>query len=769
MQERHICCLSAEDLWPRNRSIKLLRPLIKPSMRCQASSTSGIPVAKRVSGLEEWASTFEASVRERWAAESCRTSTKSEENLSSESFLFSDPEENLWNLNALAVICLKGNGYTERNASCLSSLKTADEPDRIGPESQLSRFLDPFCLQIVLCVLPLLLSISMVVILAGLQDQFAAVKQYIYGDGYYYSYTWRFSRTARNRDRFTPVAAPNGTLLGYTADILGPDRPAAEADRCLDAADSPLPALGALLHAPNRSALDPWPLLDAARASPLLDWSFTHCIAWEYAGLCAAVLEANLPFERADPADRPGLRSWHPPMCYLSRAGRAVSLDDWRALSAPPDELRAARAAQLAPRRVEPRLDLAVWITTVNVAAGKSPAAPAADGCSMFLYSRLAFLYVLGDGDAYACELVAVVLLSLYLFATAFLGEIVQLVHQVALALSLRRYEAAWLERLEGPAAAPPPPPLPPATQPSVAAYALWLAGDVACDVLLSFRLLFLALMTSSAPMILTMDHGVVASIFSALALSYLFDFDDSLLRSLDAVGFRRSRLAASLVRPCVCAFLAAGRSEPDSAPQDRGALRDGGAAGWTRMRRAVARVASMASMGAWAVLLCVGLCAYHLSVAYLAVTDDRVAARLFKEFDDYTLRKLVAACFCAAAAAALARDGPAALPGAVQLLGCLGWVYIVTRWAVWTVLLAWSDATQGGTPAGLGWYMDMNDGALRADRAFVVPALALHAALALLRPVPVLWLAARRRRRLAAQAGGVPGSEPPVDLEKNA
>jgi hypothetical protein len=256
--------------------------------------------------------------------------------------------------------------------------------------------------------------------------------------------------------------------------------------------------------------------------------------------------------------------------------------------------------------------------------------------------------------------------------------------------------------------------------------------------------------------MILTMDHGVMASIFSALALPYLFDFDDALVRSLDAVGFRRSRLAATLIRPIARAFVAAGlAADPGAAPP-----RDGGAAGL--MRRAAELAEPMREPGPWAVGLCLGLCVYHLSEAYPAITDDRRAAHLFKEFDDYRVGKLAVAVAAASAAAALARDGPANIAGAVQVLACLGWVYVVTRWAVWIVLLAWA---RRGSPADLGWHF--YDGVLNLDRDVAVPLFAVHVALAALRPLPVLWLAVRRRRRLAAAAGGGVAAAP-GDMEKN-
>ena len=263
------------------------------------------------------------------------------------------------NLNALAVVCLKGFDWNDIR-----------RPKPAAPKSLLAsafraykRLLDPHGLRLLIIVFALLLAFIMVIILAALEDQFAAIKMFIYGDGYYYSYTWRYARTAHSRDGFTPVTAPNGTILGYTAAILGPGRPADELQRC----HALLLPFADLLFAPNRTAAGLWALVNAT--APDLRWVFSFCLAWEYAPLCAGLLEADAAYEAAGPAAAAdGLRGLYVPQCnvtgYAGSDGPPVSLDDWRALSAPPDEIVDAAAAALAPRRVEPALDLALWMTT---------------------------------------------------------------------------------------------------------------------------------------------------------------------------------------------------------------------------------------------------------------------------------------------------------------------------------------------------------------------------------------------------------------------
>jgi hypothetical protein len=629
------------------------------------------------------------------------------------------------------------------------------------------RWIDPLLLQCIVSFFSLALAICMIIIVAGIQDQFLAIKYFIYGDGVYQSYPWRYSRTAGSRDAFKPLRAPNGTLLGYTARILT-HRDPGEAQRCL--ADGYLMPFSAYQWDPSRSAGDLWPIVDRALAGGAdFNWSFSHCLAWEYAGLCAAVVAANQDHDRAPEAARAGLRSWRPDACYLAAAdGAAVTLDDWAGLSAPPGELRAAHAAGIAPRRVEGRLDLALWVMTVLVSFAKHPEdPPEADTFSPTLFSRLFYLYIVTVGDAYVVELVTVTTLFFYLYATSFLAEIVQLLHQIALACHLRCYEAAWLAaRADPPAPAPPPPPG--STALALAEHCGRVAGDALCDLLLACRVLFVALMAMSSPMVFAMDHGVMPVLFSALGLAFLFDVDDALLRALDTADFRTSRLAADLLRPAIRAFRRrrtapgagpAGPADPRWASGGLLAAAEGGGGGGRPP--AAARLALTPApwgerVGVSAIALCVALLVYHGREAFHAVTDSEYAKTLSAAatVDDPRLLLVATAVALAGGAAAASRQGLAALPAAAQLACCVVWASTLARWGVSFVLCAWFMNTKLGEVAPLAGYFAAG---FRGDAAFTLPALAAHAALLLLRPLPLLWArrsAARAAaRRAAAEA----------------
>ena len=728
-----------DDLRPQFASKRSLRLPSSSNLFSEHNNASPelLSFAARLFGLEKW---------------------KADQEIESEIF-----DSNYWNLNSVSVICMK---FSFLSSGAINPVHN-DSTRRFLP-----RWIDPSILRVCLSLLALIVSICLVVILAGLQSQFLAIKTYVYGDGYYYSYVWRYSRTAKARDRFTPVLAPNGTLLGYTADILGSNRPESEVKRCLG--DDNLMPISACHWDPNCSARALWPLVDAAVNNDL-NWSFSHCLAWEYAGVCAAVMTASEALD-SFPTAGTGLRSWVPEQCqitsWLVEDKGSVTVDDWVSLSVPPDEILVASRAGLIPRRVEPRMELALWITLVLVSEGKDPFHPAADTFSSFLYSRLQYQFVVGFGDAYLVELVAIVALSFYLYTTAFLGEIIQLLHQIGLACHFNCYEAVWLARVAHPPASPPPdsdrPREPDSGRPGLAAYAGWVIGDVACDILLSLRALFVAFMALSSAMIVTMDHGVMPVIFSTLALSYLFDADECLLGALDAVNIRGSRLAAAVVRPGILAFLRAppsppreadarpggrGPGQPESAPSSTGearrgpvdgedvAVQGGERTGWVQ---AAARLALTPApwgwrVGLWATAVNTGLLANHLMQSILGSTDNQYVVTFSSDAStsDHRLLQIGGGIIAAGACAAASRQGPAALLAAAQLACCFLWVAAVVRWSALFVLCAWYMDTLGGEPDrlwGVFW------AGLELDRFYAGPGVGLHVALALLRPLPVLF-----------------------------
>ena len=95
-------------------------------------------------------------------------------------------------------------------------------------------------------------------------------------------------------------------------------------------------------------------LVAAFRARPDAGWGFTHCLPWEYAGLCAALWRAS-----AQPAA--AAAAWRPLDCFrVNEHGRPqMSGAMWESLAAGPEELAEAYRLARVPRGVEPNIVLA--------------------------------------------------------------------------------------------------------------------------------------------------------------------------------------------------------------------------------------------------------------------------------------------------------------------------------------------------------------------------------------------------------------------------
>ncbi len=140
----------------------------------------------------------------------------------------------------------------------------------------------------------------------------------------------------------------------------------------------------------------------------------------------------------------------------------------------------------------------------------------------------------------------------------------------------------------------------------------------VACNLLLSYRALFLGLMAGAALMVLTMDQGGMAVVMSAHVFTYLFGMDDALLAATDTLGFRSSRLAARVsarFRDFAAAWAVGGGG--GSAAAASGARS-------AAMRLAVAPVpgAGRESPSAWAAAPWAALFAFHVRETYISATN---------------------------------------------------------------------------------------------------------------------------------------------------
>jgi hypothetical protein len=172
-------------------------------------------------------------------------------------------------------------------------------------------------------------------------------------------------------------------------------------------------------------------LVATLRARPDAEWAFTHCLPWEYAGLCAALWHANQALSAAPSAAAIAALPWRPAACYPENLHKRphMTAELWSSLAVAPDELWEAYNLSRVPRRVEGQLGLARWVLSVSLGDGKT--LDVSDGAvSGFLYQHAHYVYNWGIGESYFMELVAIAVLSFFLFFTSFLDEIQQLMHQ---------------------------------------------------------------------------------------------------------------------------------------------------------------------------------------------------------------------------------------------------------------------------------------------------------------------------------------------------
>jgi hypothetical protein len=422
------------------------------------------------------------------------------------------PEDNplVWNINAMSLLCWKGWDWPHNqrwNDETLRFEKLDQNSDRGTVESRGFQYLaETYLLRYFLCYFPLLLAFFELVTLVGMTDQGSTLKRMIYGDGYYQSSLWRYSRTSASRDSFKQLLSANGTKLGFTANILK-HRPSSEAERCLDEAQvMPINAFqwtGSVDEV--KSVL--WPLIETVK--PNSSWLFSHCLPWEYASLCANVMKANKLFEKKLQFSSP----WTPVQCIMRdpNGHSLLSIEDWEGLSVSPEEIRKSHAEALVPKRLEDRLELVMWVVTRLVCDAKSLNF-GDDSFSSFLYINVSYLYRIGIGEAYIVELMTITTLSFFLFYTSFLGEGQQLMHQVTLCSALRCYEDAVFAMSSVNGLAPSShallrkagKKLAHGTAAATLHCMALIIGDFMCDLFLSLRILFLAYMVMCTEMITT-------------------------------------------------------------------------------------------------------------------------------------------------------------------------------------------------------------------------------------------------------------------------
>ena len=503
------------------------------------------------------------------------------------------------------------------------------------------------------------------------------------------------------------------------------------------------------------------------------EWVFSHCLPWEYAQLCAHLYKANEEATGRPSSDLPAdamyslvrVESyigdsadgipWYPTACFpMSTLGKPhLTLEHWQNLSASPDEIRQSSIDHLVPRRLEEHADLALWVLTYAVCNAKT-LDNNEDAVSMHLYHHVHYVYQFSVGEASVIEIITMIILSFFLFASAFLLEIQQLMYQVDMACGMRSYEGAlfgngvdaesfalrravkrvqettgWLD--------------------NIALYFTLVVSDFMCDVFLALRMLFIAELVAACSMFVTMNHGVINVIFSVLAVAFLMDIDDRLMQILQNFGFKVSALYQHRLEPALICRL---EDEEDTLLEGRLARTES-----IHLANIDSRVKKFLMLGRFRTLagqpirkwfsalltfVLLGFELHWCRIIASAATPSNMISVLSDVFNEFigavpTVATLAigvvffciflnSLCFC----------GLIAVPQLLQTLLCLIWVYGCVRNVIMLGILAW----YADVPPGYSFWETVSSNTAQPSEAlWIRPALALHLFCTVFRPLVLL------------------------------
>jgi hypothetical protein len=258
---------------------------------------------------------------------------------------------------------------------------------------------------------------------------------------------------------------------------------------------------------------------------------FTHCMPWEFADVCIATklneanysLNWNKYYSRTAAFLSSANATWvHPDRQSNSlreRTCRRYSLSDWSSIQVSQDSIAAAINEGVIPPQLRDSRDIVLRIATENAVIMKTPSSKN-DDVSFFVYHFFASVYSLrGFGDAHWMEVAALVFFNQYISWAVFLPEVMQLQQQFCI----------YFEHLKDDNYKP--------------TCSLMVFRMFFCDLFLGLRIYFIGLMIDCSAMIMSWQHGVMEITISALAILFLFDMDDVMMKVMkESFDLKKSR-----------------------------------------------------------------------------------------------------------------------------------------------------------------------------------------------------------------------------------
>ena len=279
-------------------------------------------------------------------------------------------------------------------------------------------------------------------------DEGLNMKTHISGDGYYQSWTWRFSGGAHLRTNWVPDLDPvTGEKLGLTSETVGSRnmlkfRDKTEIELCQE------DKLFRRMADYTGDYADFWPLILELQTRTAPEYPFSHCLPWEYANICYNLIRANekltgdaydnLPYEVAYnlgqgiPTIGENGRPWYIVPCYPTdyHSRPLMKPEQWKLLIVSTDEMRESSANLRMPARIEEHQYLVRWVMAKNLGDAKSLDS-SDDSVSNHLYHHSHMVYYWSYGEAALVELICVSTLNFYLYYSAIYPEMQQMLEQV--------------------------------------------------------------------------------------------------------------------------------------------------------------------------------------------------------------------------------------------------------------------------------------------------------------------------------------------------
>ncbi len=364
-----------------------------------------------------------------------------------------DPSDypELWNINTISVGFWKSVHWPvgqKWNSSRRQFVAQSSEKLKIAEQRKYQRFGKFFLWTFLLGIFPICYNILLMTTITGVYDEGLNMKTHISGDGYYQSWTWRFSGGAHLRTKWVPDLDPvTGEKLGLTSETVGSRnmlkfRDKTEIEHCQE------DKLFRRMANYTGDYADFWPLMLELQTRTAPEYLFSHCLPWEYANICYNLIRANekltgdaydnLPYEVAYnlgqgiPTKGENGRPWYIVPCYPTdyHSRPLMRPEQWKVLIVSTDEMRESSANLRMPARIEEHQYLVRWVMAKNLGDAKSLDS-SDDSVSNHLYHHSHMVYYWSYGESALVELICISTLNFYLYYSAIYPEMQQMLEQV--------------------------------------------------------------------------------------------------------------------------------------------------------------------------------------------------------------------------------------------------------------------------------------------------------------------------------------------------